>query len=183
MSQEECLNKLCKKHVKTYRKRADKRNKRLKKSLKEMPKKLEEVKDKLKNPNRLTKKQHEELIFKKDFYNALISGPKWNITKKKKEKIDKSVMNDCLSDYCNPTCKDTIYESGKELSEGFIKKNNKSEKRIKFYRWMRKTKLNNKTNVLKDGFYEKLSTSDINKMKKMGAISGCVPSYDPVDLE
>ena len=177
MSQEECLNKLCKKHVKTSRKRSDK-------LLKELPKKLKAVKDKLKNPNRLTKKQLQKLIFKEEFYNALISGvPKLNITKKKKEKTDKLELNECLRDYCNPTCKDTYYENGKELSEGYIKKNKLSERSIKFHSRRRKRILNNKTPVIKDGFNENLSTSDINKMKKMGAISGCVPSYDPFYLE
>ena len=180
MSQQECVDKLCKKHVKTYRKKMDKATKKL---LKETPKQLKAVRDKLKNPNRLTKKERLKLIFKEEFYKTLLNGPKPNLTKEGKEKMDKLQLDACVSDYCNPTCKDTYYEPGKELSEGYIKKNKLSGKTKKIWSITRKRIFNNKTNVLKDGFYEKLSTSDINKMKKMGAISGCVDSFEADRLE
>jgi hypothetical protein len=180
MSQQECVDKLCKKHVKTYRKKMDKATKKL---LKETPKQLKAVRDKLKNSNRLTKKERLKLIFKEEFYKTLLNGPKPNLTKEGKEKMDKLQLDACVRDYCNPTCKDTYYESGKELSEGFIKKNKMSEKSKKHLNNSRKKFFNGKTSVIKDGFYEELSTSDINKMKKMGAVSGCVPSYDPFYLE
>jgi hypothetical protein len=178
MSQQECVDKLCKKHVKTYRKKTDKW---INKFLKETPKQLKAVRDKLKNSNRLTKKERDKLIFREEFYKTLLNGPK--LTKEGKEKMDKLKLDTCVKDYCNPTCKDTMYESGKELSEGYIKKYKMSGKTKKIWSNNRKRIFNDKTNVLKDGFYEKLSTSDINKMKKMGAVSGCVPSYVPVSLE
>jgi hypothetical protein len=159
MSQQECVDKLCKKHVKTYRKKMDAAEKKFRKSLKEKHKELEVVRDILKNPNRFTKKQLLKLKEKEKYYNMWISDSKVNVSKKVKEKREKLRLNECLREYCNPTCKGTYYDES-------IKKNYIDPK-----------------DRIKDGFHEKLSTSDINKMKKMGAISGCIPSFDPVSLE
>ena len=100
----------------------------------------------------------------------------------KQEKATKKKMYKEI--LCNPTCKDTLFESGdpNKVSPSFIKKMLKEPKletvlpdklRIK-YRIEERQKLfgKNKT-ILEDGFYKGLSKKTRKKLRLRGAISGC----------
>jgi hypothetical protein len=97
--------------------------------------------------------------------------------KTEKKKLYKEIL-------CNPTCKDTLFESGdpNKLTPSFIKKMLKEPKmgivlkdkvRIK-YRIEERQKLfeKNKT-VLEDGFYKGLDKKTRKKLRARGSISGC----------
>ena len=92
--------------------------------------------------------------------------------KKKNIKIE---MDICSRYYCNPACKNTIFEDGpaNELSNG-MKKKYKSDLTRKFWLDQRKELFGKEKSVLKDNFYNKLSAKTLKNLKKEGAISGCV---------
>jgi len=104
-----------------------------------------------------------------------------NSTHKKKHL--KLLRNTCKMLKCNKGCVGTLLQEGDpnklpdELTNFF--KNNKFAKHpfmpklISFYTSERKKIFGKKRNVLKNNFYEGLPTTEINKMKKKGAISGC----------
>lgn len=95
----------------------------------------------------------------------------------------------CMNSYCNPDCKNTVFEAGSKIpnsvfvkiksdleSNPSIKKKDipkmlKSSKKLA--NEMRKIIFKNKTNVIKNNFYENLKPSDVKELKKKGAISGC----------
>ncbi len=79
------------------------------------------------------------------------------------------LLKQCALDYCNPGCKGTIFEAGKSLSKTF----KGSKANINFTKNMRKSIFGNKTNVLKNGFYEKLKATNVKRAKNRGALSGC----------
>ena len=83
----------------------------------------------------------------------------------------------CESQHCNPQCKDTIFESGKNIPKALKNKYKNMKFMINIERQTRKNIFGNKTNVLKNGFYEKLPKKNIKSMKKNGAISGCIKKY------
>jgi len=107
--------------------------------------------------------------------------------------IDKAMKDDmlesCIDAYCNPTCKDTVFEDGSKMSEevekkiekrlqknkGLTMKQRKDAKKMamNLLTSIRKSIFKNKKSVLKDGFYEKLGKESIDKLKKKGALSGC----------
>lgn len=80
-------------------------------------------------------------------------------TKKSLARLTKEVKESCKKTYCNPTCKNTPYEL-------------KSKIKDKMWLYVRKT-ISKKNNILKNGFYEKLSKKEVADLKKQGAISGC----------
>jgi hypothetical protein len=88
--------------------------------------------------------------------------------------------------YCNPGCKDTIFEPGdpNQLPKSFIRFLNQENKRNKSWKhktWNkpdmhlaeRKKIFGNQTNVLENGFYKGLDKKTIKRLKARGAISGC----------
>ena len=83
----------------------------------------------------------------------------------------------CYEEYCNPTCKNTFYESGK-LSNKYkllIKSSEKvSPGKMNSIIKQRKKIFGNKTTVLKNGFYEKIPDNIVEKARKKGIISGCM---------
>ncbi len=93
----------------------------------------------------------------------------------------------CIDTFCNPTCKNTLYENGdpNKLPNGFIDKIKKEDayKKLKIdllfkiFINLRKKLYGTNTTIIKDGFYKKLSTSNIKKLKKDGALSGCTFKY------
>lgn len=113
-----------------------------------------------------------------------------NLFEKNKDTIERE-QKICKDSNCNPTCKNTIFESGKKIpKEVFVqlktnltkslKKTNNLKKLPKAYKmtsqtitFARNSIFNKKTNVLKDDFYEKLPVKLVKKLKKEGAISGC----------
>jgi hypothetical protein len=107
--------------------------------------------------------------------------------------ISKETIRDM---YCNLTCKDTIFEDGVKLSDGFRKKTVRNlQKKLK--KTLKKKELKQtikemlihfeeeknklflgKKSIIKDGFYNKIDKKYIERMKKMGIQSGCFePKY------
>ena len=80
------------------------------------------------------------------------------------------LMKKCKLGYCNPTCKGTIYQNGKNFP-----KNVKVPSPIilSIMQGIRKSIFKNKTSVLKNSFYEKLKGKNVTCAKKRGATSGC----------
>ncbi len=73
-----------------------------------------------------------------------------------------------------------MYEAGKNLSDEYIQKIKKSKYpetiknfELQFAKDYRKKIFKNKTNVLKNGFFERMNRTRKNKLQKHGAISGC----------
>ncbi len=83
----------------------------------------------------------------------------------------------CEQKYCNPGCKGTIYEAGKSVPKSLIDKYKKNKKlgqiMIPLLTLRRKRVFGNKTNVLRNGFYEKWPPAEVKKAKNSGAISAC----------
>ena len=115
---------------------------------------------------------------------------KFNKTLKANAIADSVYIKKCMNTYCNPNnCKNTVFEAGSKVpnsifvklkadleSNPYIKKKDipkmiKNTKKTMIE--MRKSLFKNKTNVIKNNFYENLSATDIKQMKKEGAISGC----------
>lgn len=87
-----------------------------------------------------------------------------------------SKLEDCKNKFCNEGCRDSIFENGppNKLSKGYKKFIGTNKDMIKRITEKRKKIFNNKSSVLKNNFYTGISTKNINKLKKEGAISGCV---------
>jgi len=77
--------------------------------------------------------------------------------------------------YCNIGCKNTILESGDKLPERYYKDYKNNKEMIKVFEEQRKKLFGEKTDVLKDNFYEKSPKKYVNEIKKEGAISLCFP--------
>ena len=82
----------------------------------------------------------------------------------------KEIMKQCKKGYCNPTCKGTIFQKGKNFP-----KNVKAPSPVilSIIQGMRKSIFKNKTSVLNKNFYEKLNKKNVTCAKKRGATSGC----------
>lgn len=96
--------------------------------------------------------------------------------------LDKKSQDTCAMAYCNPTCEGTLFQPKKGFLNAAIKekimRNHPTSKwtqnmMLKASKTMRAKIFGKKTNVLKNGFYEKLSKKAVAEMKKKGAISGC----------
>ena len=115
---------------------------------------------------------------------------KFNKTLKANAIADSVYIEKCINTYCNPNnCKNTVFEAGSKIPNSifvklkaeleanpYIKKKDipkmiKNTKKTMIE--MRKSLFKNKTNVIKNNFYENLSSTDVKQMKKEGAISGC----------
>jgi hypothetical protein len=84
-------------------------------------------------------------------------------------------MDICSKHYCNPGCKNTIFEDGpvSQLPKS-IKKKYKLASTRKLWLQMRKELFGKDNTVLKDSFYIKLPSKTVKQLKKEGAVSGCV---------
>lgn len=152
-----CENKFCKEHMK-----------RNIKNLKEMAKFFRDKIIKAKPNDKFMgikiddeMKKKEEIDFKK------------SLEKFKSKKFKENIIKECKETYCNPGCKGTIYQNGtfpKELMNKY--KNTNQEFMIKLLKSIRKSLFKDKKTVLKNDFFEKLSSA--SKLKKKGAISGCL---------
>jgi hypothetical protein len=129
-------------------------------------------------------KEFEERVKKmKDYIQANPNTPnakyfKKTLKKMNLKKLKKKRIEDYRKTMCNPTCKNTLFESGdpNQLSSSFIKelkKITKTKDAVDFQLGLRKEIFGKKTNVLKDGFYEKLDAETVKNLKKKGATSGC----------
>jgi hypothetical protein len=108
-----------------------------------------------------------------EFSKNILDG--FNNNKKVKEgkELELSI---CKKLYCNEGCKESIFEKGNPdvLPLSLIKKYKKSKAAIDYLKQERKKVFVKKTSVLKDDFYDGLKPSDIKRLQKEGAISGCV---------
>lgn len=88
----------------------------------------------------------------------------------KKLNNKKILMDTCNAQYCNEGCKGTLYED----EPGTVLKEKMNPKEYDSLLGTRKRMFNGKKSILEDSFYEKLSASRVKKLKKQGAVSGCV---------
>lgn len=113
-----------------------------------------------------------------------------SMLKEFKNGYKEKIIKQCELAYCNPGCKKTIYQNGKnfpnniEINMNMKMKDNKfltedikkelnvfSKVMINTIKKMRERIFHGKTSILKNDFYEGLKTVD--ELKKKGAISGC----------
>lgn len=97
---------------------------------------------------------------------------------KTRKTLLKKITRECNMYYCNKTCKNTLFEAGKNKYPP-LPKELTSNKKLKAFmtnlqKQSKKVLFGDKDNVLKDGFYEKLSPAKVKKLKQNGATSGCV---------
>ena len=84
--------------------------------------------------------------------------------------------------FCNPGCKNTVFESGpaNKLPKAFaksLKGKNKTSNLTNYHLSRRKELFGKNKTVLEDSFYKGLDPKTRKKMKKHGAISGCMSIY------
>lgn len=91
-------------------------------------------------------------------------------------KQKKDLEAGCKLHYCNPDCKGTIFQKGKKmpvLVEAKPFKGSNKKFLMNLSRNMRKKIFKGKTNVLKNGMYEKLPLKTRKLLQEKGALSGC----------
>jgi hypothetical protein len=97
---------------------------------------------------------------------------------KSRKALLKKIPSECNMYYCNKTCKNTLFEAGRNKYPTLPKEvtSNKELKVLltKLQKQTKKEMFGDKDNVLKDGFYEKLSPQKVKRLKQNGATSGCV---------
>jgi ElaB/YqjD/DUF883 family membrane-anchored ribosome-binding protein len=86
---------------------------------------------------------------------------------KEQTKYRKKELKNCARIYCNEGCKNTLFDN----SLNTMKYNSKNRN---FMMDERKLLFGKQKTILKNSFYNKLSAKTIKKLKKEGAISGCV---------
>ena len=147
------------------------------------PKKLEKLKKKISKNiiPKMTKNMipSHKKIFIKNFNKSFF------IKDKKTKEWEKQ---NCKNSFCNPKCKNTLFQEGTKIPKEVFKnaklhlthtiKDPKLSAKaykdtVKIFKKMRQHIYGEKTNVLKNDFYEKLPLKTVNKLKKEGAISGC----------
>jgi hypothetical protein len=90
--------------------------------------------------------------------------------------MKEKMLEECRKGYCNPSCKNTMYEAGSQFPKSLeeeIKKKENGEILFPIIKSLRKGVFKGKKNVLNNNFYEKLPKEGIDKIKKQGAISAC----------
>ena len=97
-------------------------------------------------------------------------------------KANNSDFQDCKKDYCNPGCKGTLFEKGpaEQVPKVLLKWPDFLNRNHNNYKLKRRKEIfGSRKNVLKNGFYHKLDHKSVEKIRKMGALSGCFdhPSY------
>ena len=180
MTTKQCIHNFADKFMKWYNKTNDMKS--IKKVLKQEIRKLNITMKKIKKEKR--KNILNNLILEKKYSKKSIKELKKVLTKKNIKKQNKKIRDNIISIYCNKTCKNTLFEKGNTLSDEYINKIKKRDKNwweeaLKALKTDKKNIFNDKTDVLINGFYEKIPINKVNKIKKMGAISGCAVDIDP----
>ena len=97
---------------------------------------------------------------------------------KSRKALLKKIPSQCNTYYCNKTCKNTLFEAGRNkyppLPKEYAKNKEMTALLTKIQKQTKKEMFGDKDNVLKDGFYEKLSPQKVKRLKQNGATSGCV---------
>lgn len=177
---DECLRKIFnKKEQEAVDKIFQEYDKNTKKMLKEEEAELR------KTPNKEMKKFLKESI--RRFKMKLQTKTLKKRIKERKERLRKT--------FCNPGCKDTIFEPGNpdQLTKSFIKLLNEENERNRAWKdpsWSkpgrylveRKELFGDKTNVLENNFYKGLKKKTIKRLKSRGAVSGCQKQNDDYPL-
>ena len=165
-NQSHCMDKIC--SQKKYEKEYNNIRKMVETLEKQIEKQLVEKKYTVEQKNMLEKKLK---YVRKTIKNM-------NNPSKKTSSI-KASQHACKLHFCNKGCSGTIFEDGdsQKLPNEIIKlfKENKDMQDLLLK--YRKELFGNKTTILKDSFYDGLTTKNVNKMKKKGAISGCIQHY------
>jgi len=99
--------------------------------------------------------------------NAFANSKGKNQTLKTLSKFRKEKKEEYRKYFCNPGCKNTVFFSNK-----LTKKTNLTK-----YHLSRNQLFGKNKNVLEDGFYKGLDSKTRKKLKKHGAISGCMSIY------
>jgi len=105
-----------------------------------------------------------------------------NQTLKTLDQFRKEKKEEYRKFFCNPGCKHTVFEAGpaNKLSNTFaksLKKKNKNSNLTNYQLSRRKELFGKNTNILEDSFYKGLDAKTRKKLKKHGAISGCMSIY------
>jgi hypothetical protein len=105
-----------------------------------------------------------------------------NQTLKTLDQFRKEKKEEYRKFFCNPGCKHTVFESGpaNKLSNSFkksLKKKNKASNLSNYQLSRRKELFGKNKNILEDNFYKGLDAKTRKKLKKHGAISGCMSIY------
>lgn len=91
------------------------------------------------------------------------------------KKMESVADGTVVKSYCNPGCKNTILEPGEKLPASYYKLFGKDKNILKILEERRKAIFGDKTDVLKENFYEKAPKKYVNEIKNDGAISLCSP--------
>jgi len=163
-----CMNTMC--NEKEKEKSYDESTKMFEKMLEEEKKKGKKITE--------TMSTEEKEKMKKYFANReeFIKKRKNKSHKKKEIKERLDIYREI---FCNKGCVGTKFEEGNpDTLPKLLEKRYKTNKfMLDILKKERKEMFGKKTNVLADNFYEGLKPGDIKKMKKDGAISGCVKHY------
>jgi len=88
-----------------------------------------------------------------------------------------SLKKQCMLAYCNPGCKNNLFQNGKTMPPAVYKAYDGNPKGRAIFKSIinstRKSVFGNKTSVLKNSFYKKLPAKNVTRAKKQGALSGC----------
>ena len=119
---------------------------------------------------------------RKAMLNALAKMlPRGKQTLKTLDQFRKEKKEEYRKFFCNPGCKHTVFESGpaNKLSNSFTKslKKNKKSNLTNYQLERRKELFGKNKNILEDSFYKGLDAKTRKKLKKHGAISGCMSIY------
>jgi hypothetical protein len=139
---------------------------------------LKRIKTKITDLEKKSEKNEEEIkelrIYKKDWDRIQKNIRKIGL-KKMQEKINRKTMKLCKKAYCNPECKDTIFDKNIDLPSEILKQFKGKPKALDSMRKFKKFIFNGKKSILKnESFYNKLKNKDIERIQKEGALSGCV---------
>ena len=90
------------------------------------------------------------------------------------KQVKQGAVEGCLSSFCNPGCKGTMFEDGTKLPMSVIQKikdQPNSSQIIQALTKIRKDLFKGKKTVLNNDFYEGLK--NMEELRRQGAISGC----------
>jgi hypothetical protein len=87
----------------------------------------------------------------------------------------KQLLQSCKQGYCNPGCKTTIFQNGKNFPKNLVGPNGKKYSKLvkEFVKESRKNIFKNKTSVLKNSFFTGIKKKNVKCAKNKGAASGC----------
>jgi hypothetical protein len=111
----------------------------------------------------------------RNYLNSVKKSYKRMKSIKYKNKLRKDERERYLKEFCNPGCKNTMFESGEPnyLSEKYLKELGQNSL-INIHKQQRKAIFGKDKNVLVDNFYKNINSKTVKKLKKRGALSGCM---------